>query len=383
MQSGRLLEHPSLDLVPVGSAGLRGAELLYHPQLFSVVVIYLPVETILDALRPSNASMKEAAEQAVEDVVTEYALEGNAYLEAPKVHPFGRVFRVLNLALREGFQHRVVTLLPGNDRRAADTWTNLGNTFAKDGEGHFVFHDSIYTKRGCYVKALEIAPSLRRPWYNLGCILEGTSVDVGDRKGVTARNCFIESVLCDQSYSLGWNNLACNLSDTETVAVDGKDYSKSDLFLRALQCDPSDRLLWMNTGLCRYWGQNGDITVNGSRYSRMQCVAKAVELGEEDGWYHLGVFLQHGWVSENAVTWDSDVTVSVNRTRYTAVQCFGEAFTVAQRGGVGSMRQSSSVSRLRTILLGLLPHVGDQVNLPSKHTITRMDGDVLQVNCSF
>ena len=182
---------------------------------------------------------------------------------------------------------RAVTVAPSNYR----AWYNLGVEMNRV--------DSVdvggvtLTSRQCLVRAL--GGGYCAAWNALGNLLDASASESpatqqqqqqrGDGGSSTAvsiggflytrKRCYVEAVLCDEKHSTAWHNLGVSLSDAnDKIAVGrhGGAMTQKLIFVRAVEADPTNADAWYNLGLVMTHPERA--TVAGASVDRAVCFEK-------------------------------------------------------------------------------------------------------------
>ncbi|CAE7581579.1 unnamed protein product [Symbiodinium sp. CCMP2592] len=146
------------------------------------------------------------------------------------------------------------------DAKEAKAFWDLGRKGGGERNGQ------SYSKKACFVKAVELDEMYALAWRNLGLVGGGTVK--GQAYDAKDRACFVKAVEVDENYAIAWNSLG----NQDGGTVKGQAYDAKDCFVRALELNenPShEPMFWRNLG------DVGGGTVCGTHYSPDECEAKA------------------------------------------------------------------------------------------------------------
>ena len=283
------------------------SRLLGHPQLFDETVRCLLIQELV-VLREVSSALTGGVDAYIEEEVTEYILQGNAYVlpkrytiefsrAAAIMHPIVVAFRALGLSSGQRFKERAIPVLhastdksqtesiPEKERKkAAEVWTNLGNTLRKDFDGErFAVEDKQFKKTELYIQALAWWP-LPRAYYNLGCCMpspmnvNGTTLSVNE--------CMRHALELDHTEAVYWmaNGRAGGMAE-----FDGRKYTAAECYARAVELAPLNHTCWLNLAIVRETLPE----VSGKRYTNEECIVKALELSPKAfrGWWFAAEML--------------------------------------------------------------------------------------------
>ena len=158
-----------------------------------------------------------------------------------------------------------------------------------------------YNQRECYIKAVELDPSLSSIWCALGRGLfepvrdahtyqnMSVSVIIGGIS-FTAKECYIRSLELDPLQgTMSWCNLGFILgnepevggasctSSSSIIVVNGSSYNARQCLLKAVQTDPLNSTAWYHFGndLCKH---KQTAFINGKSYTGKECYRHALDV---------------------------------------------------------------------------------------------------------
>ena len=148
---------------------------------------------------------------------------------------------------------------------------NLGVLLA--GDETVTINGTPYTKKGCYLKALEIDPQNANAYNNLGNTLAGDETVSINGTDYTKKGCFLKALEIDPRYANSYHNLGITVAGDETVSINGTDYTKKGCYLKALEINPGFKNPWSGLGNMMTLASE-PVAVNGIAYTKKECLAK-------------------------------------------------------------------------------------------------------------
>lgn len=154
---------------------------------------------------------------------------------------------------------------------AAATWYDLGV------QGGATVDGCEYTRKECFIRALEMEPLHYDAWHDLGYEGGGTVNQIEYSK----KECYLKALEEGGDRYDVWFNLGDIGGD---VTVDGIVYDAKECTEKALKINPDGHEAWNNLGY--YDGGR----VGGKEYDPKECYVKALEIDGEclEAWYNLG-----------------------------------------------------------------------------------------------
>jgi hypothetical protein len=118
-------------------------------------------------------------------------------------------------------------------------------------------HSRRYVDDGGEESGMEDTPSNSSAWNSLGIQGGGTVQGTIYNK----KDCFMKALQLNPNNANAWINIGFEGGGT----VQGKIYNKKDCFMKTLQLDPNNAYAWKSLGV------EGGGTVQGKSYSQQQC----------------------------------------------------------------------------------------------------------------
>ncbi|CAE7655877.1 Ogt [Symbiodinium sp. CCMP2592] len=156
------------------------------------------------------------------------------------------------------------------DEKYARAWNGLGY------EGGGTVKGQAYDAKACYRKTLEVDEKYAVAWRNLGLVGGGTVKG----RDYDAKACFVKALELNENFANAWNRLGV----VDGGTVKGQAYDEKACYVKALEVDEKHAGAWNNLG------NEGGGTVKGRDYNAKECILKALELDEKNAnyWDSLG-----------------------------------------------------------------------------------------------
>ena len=314
--------------------------LLGHPQLHGVLLSFLGVRDVEQSIE----LFPEPTKQFIIDYITEYVRRGSARrFNLPLLVDMSKLLFKYKLEQAEDFQRRVVDVM-SDPTFTVDphSWVRLGNCMLRletnepivslyIGLVRYTSAD-IYTCAGCYRRALSLDEDCVEAHYHTG-LLKGSA------------RAFYEVMESDPTYGEAWidfalahRELLVSLPDDKAFHTtpslykgDGRSFTSAEFLAQGLIHCPNHSDAWNLLG--SVLKPDSAIDVDGVRYSRAQCFAKAIETSFASlptTWLSLGEELLR--IDQEAGSHGVS-RVSVFRHLVTPPYCFAQAALLSPQEG--------------------------------------------------
>ena len=357
---------------------MSAASLIFHPQLRFVVLCYLPIRDQLERYRPLNSqSWTARALEHISEFIIEYLHRGFELAPSEFAEKYWPPFCQLHLADEPRFRETITTMfqeIPADWNRfrreeVALMWSNMGN-LASSKKHSFTSTSTAasvggiesaqkrsYSNMECFIKALEIAPTLGRAWRNLSLVLSDDNSEMDAKaevngKAYTALGCIVECVRCDPHDCSGWLTLGALVSSsTEPAVVEGlgtfnevKCYQQGIHMADAYPEENDDpfsvSLLWSN--LAKHlaygegYGRGSTIQMNGREMNVVDCAVESLRANEDASTLLFLAREMHGVDAELEYFFAADPgreapnvklvdTVKIHDQEWTALDCIARS----------------------------------------------------------
>jgi phosphopantetheinyl transferase (holo-ACP synthase) len=201
-----------------------------------------------------------------------------------------------------------------NNSKQSKYWYEQAEKMKKD--DRFTAEDgTVYSKKDCYVKALNLDEKNALAWGDLALLVPINGSVIVNQKPYLKQDCYVKSLSIDQKNVRIWlllgslissNSFFLSYGDTP-VMVNGEKYFGKDCYVKALSIDERSVFAWLF--LASALGEDERITVNGKQYSAKDCYVKSLSMGEPNpfAWGELKELLKEGETVEvNGKTYAKD-----------------------------------------------------------------------------